>query len=126
MSGNEKVGVGVGTGVSVRTCVFVGLGVGVRKGAAVPVGVAVGVLVGIAVPVGVFIGIAVQVGVSVGVAVMVARTAASVATSASRSNVICSLTTKLARPQKTRKTAMPSPMRKVICCFVIMMHQLSC
>ena len=115
MSGNEKVGVGVGTGVSVRTCVFVGLGVGAREGVAVPVGV----FVGVAVPVGV------AVGMLVGVAVQVAGTAASVAGSASRSNIICSLNnTRLARQQKTRKTATPSPMRMVVCCFVIAMHQL--
>ena len=118
MSDNEKVGVGVGTGVSVRTGVFVGLGVGIDV--AVPVGVTVGVFVGVAVPVGV------TVGVFVGVAVQVARTAASVAVCASRSNVIWSLNTRLARPQKTRKTVMPNPMRMVICCLVITMHQLSC
>jgi hypothetical protein len=118
MSDNEKMGVGVGTGVSGITRVFVGLGV--RIGVAVPVGVTVGVFVGIAVPVGV------AVGVFVGVAVQVARTTANVAASASLCNVIWSLTTKLARQQKTRKTAVPSPMRMVICCLVITMHQLSC
>jgi len=110
MSDNEKVEVGVGTGVSVRTGVFVGLGVGVREGVTVMVGVAVGVVIG----------------VCVGVVVQVDRTTTSVAASASHSNIIWSLTTRLARQQKAKKTAVPSPMRMVICCLVITMHQLSC
>ena len=124
MSDNEKVGVGVGTGVSGITRVFVRLGVGVRKGVAVMVGVAgVAVMVGVA---GVAVMVGVAVGMRVGVVVQVAITTASVAASASRPNIIWSLTTRLARQQKARKTAVPSPMRMVICCLVITMHQLSC
>ncbi len=124
MSDNEKVGVGVGTGVSGITRVFVGLGVDVRKGVAVMVGVAgVAVMVGVA---GVAVMVGVAVGVFVDVVVQVARTTGSVAASASISNTIWSLTIRLARQQKARKTAVPSPMRMVICCLVISMHQLSC